>query len=123
MQMTILGTLKYLVGRDRYTLSDVASLCRREVRGPAEHRPDNEKGTSSRSSSPAGFEVERFDGARPAERHLPGSRVVMLKILLINVALALGFVLLLLLFLYWLSGEVDGDFGKFGVLLLDILGT
>jgi hypothetical protein len=47
----------------------------------------------------------------------------MLKILLINVALALGFVLLLLLFLYWLSGEVDGDFGKFGVMLLDILGA
>jgi hypothetical protein len=45
-----------------------------------------------------------------------------LKILLINVALALGFFLLLLLLLYWL-GKVDGDFGKFGVILLDILGA
>ena len=46
-----------------------------------------------------------------------------LKILLINVALALGFFLLFLLLLYWLSGGVDGDFGKFGAMLLDILGA
>ena len=44
----------------------------------------------------------------------------LLKILLINVALALGVFLLLL---YWLSGGVDGDFGKFGLMLLDILGA
>ena len=45
-----------------------------------------------------------------------------LKILLINVALALGFLLLLLLLLYF-SGGVDGDFDKFGAMLLDILGA
>jgi hypothetical protein len=66
-------------------------------------------------------------GVRPTERHLPAPapkpRRMNLKILLINVALALGFLLLLLLLLYWLSGGVDGDFGKFGAMLLDILGA
>lgn len=73
------------------------------------------------------FEVELFDPG-PAERHLPAParkprRMSLLKILLINVALALGFFGLFLVLLYWLSGGVGGDFGKFGLMLLDILGA
>jgi hypothetical protein len=65
-------------------------------------------------------------GVRPTERHLPAPapkpRRMDLKILLINVVLALGFLLLLLLLLYFSGGE-DGDLGKFGAMLLDILGA